>query len=165
MELEVTHAYDSGLERVLAAFFAEDHIHSRNEKVGARNVEIQERALSEQTGKLVISREVQSATQLPGILASFHRDWHRVRQEEHWFCKDEGEWHCEFRVHIDGVPAKIKGTMRLQELESGCQNQLTLNVRCELPLIGKTVAKFLLDDSRRKIEREHLITRELLAWG
>lgn len=162
MELEVTHAYDASLERVMEAFFSEGHILRKNEQVGARNVEIKESNRSEQTGKLVISREVKSSYEVPGILASFHREWNRVRQEEHWFRKNEDEWHCEFRVHIEGVPARIKGNMRLQGNQNNCINYLSLDVRCDLPLIGKKVAKFLLDDSRVKIDREHAVTSALL---
>ncbi|MDX1459266.1 MAG: DUF2505 domain-containing protein [Marinobacter sp.] len=162
MELEVTHAYDSSLDRVLGAFFNEQHILQKNAEVGARNVHIDECDRSDQTGKLVISREVQSAQEVPGILASFHREWNRVRQEEHWFRKDDNEWHCEFRVHIEGVPAKIKGNMRLQGNQNNCINYVTLNVRCDVPLIGKKVARFLLEDSRLKIDREHAATSAIL---
>ncbi len=162
MELEVTHAYDSSLDRVLGAFFNEQHIQQKHANVGARNVHVDECNRSDQTGKLVISREVRSAQDVPGILASFHKEWNRVRQEEHWFRKDDNEWHCEFRVHIDGVPAKIKGNMRLQGNQGNCTNYVTLSVRCDLPLIGKKVAKFLLEDSRLKIEREHAASCALL---
>lgn len=162
MELEVTHAYDASLEQVLGAFFSEDHILRKNEQVGARNVKVKENSRSDQTGKLVITREVQASFDVPGILASFHREWSSVRQEEHWFRKDDDEWHCEFRVHVDGVPARIKGSMRLQGNQNNCINYLSLNVRCDLPLIGKKVARFLLDDSRAKIEREYQASLALI---
>ncbi|MDX1755341.1 MAG: DUF2505 domain-containing protein [Marinobacter sp.] len=162
MELEVTHAYDSNLDRVLGAFFDEQHILQKNAEVGARNVHVDECTLLDQTGKLVISREVKSAQEVPGFLASFHREWNKVRQEEHWFRKDENEWHCEFRVHVEGVPAKIKGSMRLQGDQNNCINQVSLSVRCDLPLIGKKVAKFLLEDSRLKMDREHQVSNALL---
>ena len=78
------------------------------------------------------------------------------------FRKDDGEWHCEFRVKIEGVPAKIKGNMRLQGTDQACINYVTLNVWCEVPLLGKKIARFLADDSHTKIEKEYRITRQLL---
>ncbi|WP_166253814.1 DUF2505 domain-containing protein [Marinobacter salicampi] len=162
MQLEMTHKYDNGLEQVLGAFFDEGHIREKNQRLGSRNVRIAELTRDGGSAKLVVEREVTSSVEVPGVLASFHREWNRVRQEEHWFRKDDGEWHCEFRVRIDGVPAKIKGNMRLQGSDNTCTNQVTLSVRCDVPLLGKKLAKFLVEDSRHKIEREYGTTREML---
>lgn len=162
MLLEQSHAYDAGLERVLEAFLDEEHILAKNDQVGARNVEITELSRTDQTAKLVFSRELRSASEVPGFLASFAREWNRVRQEEHWFRKDDNEWHCEYRVHLDGVPAKIKGNMRLQGNGDSCTNHVSLDVRCDLPLVGKKVASFILEDSRAKMDQEHRISRSLI---
>ncbi|SFM68171.1 DUF2505 domain-containing protein [Marinobacter zhejiangensis] len=162
MELEVAHAYDAGLDKVLEAFLSEGHILAKNDKVGARNVQIKELSRTDQTAKLVFSRELKSSAAVPGFLASFAREWNQVRQEEHWFRKDDDEWHCEYRVHLEGVPAKIKGTMRLQGNGESCTNHVSLDVRCDLPLIGKKVAKFILDDSRTKMDLEHGVSRTLI---
>lgn len=162
MELELTHPYPVGLDDVLGFFFDEQQIHARNERIGNRKVRVAELTRDEGSAKLVVEREVASHHELPGILASFHREWHQVRQEEHWIRNDNGEWHCEFRVHIAGVPVKVKGNMKLQGNESECTNQVTLNVRCDVPLLGKKIAQFLLEDSRAKIQQEYEVNRELL---
>ena len=162
MELELRHSYNAGLERVLGAFFDENHIQEKNERLGSRNVRVPELTRDELSAKVVVEREMMASTEVPGILASFHKEWNRVRQEEHWFRKDDGEWHCEFRVRIEGVPAKIKGNMRLQGTDQACINYVTLNVLCEVPLLGKKIARFLTDDSHTKIEKEYRITRQLL---
>ena len=79
-----------------------------------------------------------------------------------WFRKDDYEWHCEFRVRIDGVPAKIKGAMRLLGNGDRCINYVSLSVLCEVPFLGRKIAKFLADDSHAKIEREYDVIRQLL---
>ena len=162
MELELRHSYDAGLDRVLGAFFDEAHIQEKNQRLGSRNVNIPELTRDDLSAKVVVEREMTASTEVPGILASFHKEWNRVRQEEHWFRKDDGEWHCEFRVKIEGVPAKIKGNMRLQGTDQACINYVTLNVWCEVPLLGMKIARFLADDSHTKIEKEDRITRQLL---
>mgnify|MGYP003155171872 CR=1 FL=1 len=162
MELEFEHPYNARLERVLGAFFDEQHIQEKNARLGSRNVRVPELARDESSGKLVVEREVTSALAVPGVLASFHREWNPVRQEEHWFRKSDSEWHCEFRVRIEGVPAKIKGMMRLMGEGETCTNLVTLNVRCDVPLLGKKIARFLADDSHARIEREYEATRQLL---
>lgn len=113
-------------------------------------------------GKLVIEREMTTSAPVPGVLASFHREWNRVRQEEHWFKKDDGEWHCEFRVRIDGVPARIKGVMRLVGNADRCINYVALSVLCEVPFLGRKIARFLAEDSHAKIEREYEVIRQFL---
>lgn len=162
MQLEIEHPYNASLERVLGAFFDEAHIQEKNQRLGSRNVRVSELTRDELSAKVVVEREMMASTEVPGILSSFHKEWNRVRQEEHWFRKDDGEWHCEFRVRIEGVPAKIKGNMRLQGTDQACINYVTLNVYCEVPLLGKKIARFLTDDSHTKIEKEYRITRQLL---
>ena len=65
-------------------------------------------------------------------------------------------------MRIDGVPAKIRGMMRLKGDSQSCTNPVSLKVRSDLPLIGKTITKFLAEDSRIKIEEEYQATRRLL---
>lgn len=162
MQIELEHPYEASLERVLGIFFRKDHILEKNARLGSRNVCVPELVKDDVSAKLVIEREVTTSLEVPGILASFHREWNRVRQEEHWFRKSDEEWHCEFRVHIENVPAKIKGMMRLLGSEEQCTNHVLLSVRCDVPLLGKKVAKFLADDCHAKIEREYQATCQLL---
>ncbi|WP_336365997.1 DUF2505 domain-containing protein [Marinobacter sp. C2H3] len=162
MELALTHPYPAGLDHVLKKFLDEGTILAKNARIGARNVRVVQKRQDEASAKLVVEREMTATVPVPGMLASFHREWNAVRQEEHWFQKDDGEWHCEFRVRIEGIPAKITGMMRLAGDSTACENQVTLNVRCDVPLLGKKIARFLMDDSRDKIEREYEATRALL---
>ncbi|MDI9244533.1 DUF2505 domain-containing protein [Marinobacter sp. CHS3-4] len=162
MELELTHAYNAGLDKVLGAFLSEGHIQEKNQRLGSRNLRIAELRRDDESAKLVVERELSASSEVPGILASFHKPWNRVRQEEHWFRKDDAEWHCEFRVRIDGVPAKIKGMMRLQGNVEKSINYVTLTVKCDVPFLGSKIAKFLAKDSHAKIENEYQVTRELL---
>ncbi|WP_298448933.1 DUF2505 domain-containing protein [uncultured Marinobacter sp.] len=162
MEVQLTHPYQAGIERVLGAFFSEDHILEKNALLGSRNVRVAELENSESTAKLVVERQMTSSMEVPGFLSHFHREWNHVRQEEHWFRKSDSEWHCEFRVHVEGVPAKIKGMMKLEGSGDTCTNHVTLSVRCDVPLVGKKIAAFLRDDSHAKIEREYETIQQLL---
>ncbi|BEH15674.1 MULTISPECIES: DUF2505 domain-containing protein [Marinobacter] len=162
MELTLEHPYEVGLDHIIERFFSEHHIIEKNEKLGSRNLRVAELQRDDAAAKLVIEREMMASAPVPGMLASFHREWNRVRQEEHWFKKDDGEWHCEFRVRIDGVPARIKGIMRLLGNGNRCINYVNLSVHCDVPFLGKKVAKFLAEDSHAKIEREYEVTRQLL---
>ncbi len=155
MELTLEHSYDAGLDHVISQFFSEELILAKNEKVGARNVKVVDVKKDDASGKLVVEREMTASTEVPGVLASFHREWNEIRQEEHWVKKDDGEWHCEFRVKVEGVPAKIKGVMRVQGNGDRCINYININVKSDLPFLGKKIARFLADDTRTKINQEH----------
>lgn len=162
MKFDVVHPYDASLDKVLGAFLDEQHIQEKNDRLGHRNVRVKELKRDDTAAKLVVEREMTSSVKVPATLSSFHREWNSVRQEEHWFRKDDSEWHCEFRVRIDGVPAKIQGNMQLKSAGAACTNHVTLDVRCEIPLLGKKIAQFLVDDSRYKMEQEYDATRGLL---
>ncbi len=162
MQLEMTHHYPASVGQVLDAFFDEHHILAKNERLGAREVRVAQSHRDQDVGKLIVERKMTTSAEVPGLLSGFHREWNSVRQEEHWFCKDDGEWHCEFRVRIDHVPAKIQGYMRLQGEGRECTNHVNLTVQCDVPLLGKKIARFLIEDMEHKIDQEHRITRQLL---
>ncbi|WP_323751802.1 DUF2505 domain-containing protein [Marinobacter sp.] len=162
MELTLEHAYDAGLDHVISHFFSEDHILAKNEKLGARNVKVIAIQKDDVAGKLVVEREMTASTEVPGMLASFHREWNEIRQEEHWVKKDDSEWHCEFRVKVEGVPAKIKGVMRVQGNGDRCINYINLTVKSEVPFLGKKIAGFLANDTRIKIDQEREAIASLL---
>jgi len=155
MELTLEHSYDAGVDHVISHFFSEDLILAKNAKLGARNVKVVDAQKDDAAGKLVVEREMKASTQVPGVLSSFHREWNEIRQEEHWVKKDDGEWHCEFRVKVEGVPAKIKGVMRVQGNGDRCINYININVKSDVPFLGKKIARFLADDTRTKINEEH----------
>lgn len=162
MRFDVVHPYDASLDTVLGAFFDEQLILEKNDRLGHRNVRVKELKRDDTAAKVVVERDMTSSVKVPGALAGFHREWNSVRQEEHWFRKDAAEWHCEFRVRIDGVPAKIQGIMQLKSAGSACTNHVSLDVRCEIPLLGKKIAQFLVEDSRYKMDQEYDATRGLI---
>ncbi|WP_111494726.1 DUF2505 domain-containing protein [Marinobacter bohaiensis] len=162
MKFDVVHPYEARLDTVLDAFFDENHIRAKNERLGHRNVAVRENQRDDSAGKLVVEREMTTSVKVPGALSAFHREWNSVRQEEHWFRKDATEWHCEFRVRIDGVPAKIHGNMQLKGNGAVSANHVSLDVYCDVPFLGKKIAQFLVDDMRYKLEQEYDATRGLL---
>lgn len=162
MEVAMEHPYEAGIETVLGAFFDKQHILARNERLGCRNVRIVDLKRDDLTAKVVVERELALKMNVPGILSSVHRDWSQIRQEEHWFRKDANEWHCEFRVRIKGLPVRIKGNMQLQGDESRCTNLVTLDIYCDVPLLGKQIAGVVVDDTRSRIQQEYKAIRSLL---
>src|SRR5690606_1349511 len=129
---------------------------------GARNARAAEIQKDDAAGKLVVERAMTASTEVRAVLAGVHREWNRVRQEEHWFRKDDGAWHSEFRVRIEGVPARTNGVMRLLGNGDRCINYVNLSVLCEVPLLGRKIARFLAEDSRAKIDREYQAICHLL---
>ncbi|MDY6798407.1 MAG: DUF2505 domain-containing protein [Pseudomonadota bacterium] len=162
MEVAMEHPYEAGIDAVLGAFFDKQHILFRNEQLGCRNVRIVDLKRDDVTAKVVVERELALKMNVPGILASVNRDWSQIRHEEHWFRKDAGEWHCEFRVRIKGLPVRIRGSMQLQGDASRCTNLVTLDIYCDVPLFGKQIAGVVVDDTRARIHEEYKAIRNLL---
>lgn len=163
MKLDMTHHYPAAFGTVLDAFFDPDHILAKNQCLGARGVQVVACQRDEDVGKLIVERDMTTSMEVPGLLSGFHREWNRVRQEEHWFCKNGGEWHAEFRVRIHQVPAKIHGYMRLKAEGQQCSNHINLTVQCDVPLLGKKIARFLIEDMEHKVDQEHEATLALLT--
>ena len=79
-----------------------------------------------------------------------------------WKGKDFKRDVAEFGEAVMYLPAKIKGAMRLLGNGDRCINYVSLSVLCEVPFLGRKIAKFLADDSHAKIEREYDVIRQLL---
>ena len=100
---------------------------------------------------------------MPGALRPFQQEWNVVEQEETWERQPDNSWRCDFRLKVEGVPARLAGRMHLTGDGQRATNRVSLAVRCDVPLLGRKVARFLAEDSEHKINREYQVIRALVA--
>ncbi|MFE8070867.1 DUF2505 domain-containing protein [Marinobacteraceae bacterium S3BR75-40.1] len=163
MEVQLEHPFEASPERLLDTFFDEKAIKAKNDALGYRNVRVVALERSEDTARLVVQREVQASAPIPSALKSFHQEWSSIEQEEHWERGSDGQWQCELRIRVKGVPVKLRGAMTLQEEGQRTTNCIRLKVDCNVPLMGKKIARFLAEDSRVKMDAEYEVLRNQLS--
>ncbi|WP_263081982.1 DUF2505 domain-containing protein [Endozoicomonas sp. Mp262] len=152
MNINQTHSYNHNLEEVFALFANPGFMEQKYSALGARNFKAKSVKL-ENTELLVDTRrEVPVSEDTPSVIKRFVGEWNRTRQKEQWQKQNDG-WHCQFKVDISGVPARIQGTMHLRPTENGCENEVSINVSSSIPLIGETLSRFIgenIDDLAQK---------------
>ncbi|PWN56595.1 DUF2505 domain-containing protein [Abyssibacter profundi] len=66
-------------------------------------------------------------------------------------------------VDIQGAPVKAVGQMKLVDQAGGCVNEISWDISCSVPLIGKKIEKLIADDIQAKGADDARVTNELLA--
>ena len=129
--------------------------------VGARNVEILECAGSEGHYRIKTRREVPA--DVPALLKKFLNPWNTLVQSEQWEGKAGGPYHCKVNVEISGVPVSIETEMELRTQGDGCVNDVRLEVKCGIPLVGGKLANFVGGDAEKAVQAEYEFIRNHLA--
>ena len=92
---------------------------------------------------LAVSRELPGG--VPGFLERFLPQDGRVLQTDEWGPAEAGTRRGTWRVEIPGAPAKLGGTMRLEQLASGSRYTIEGEVKVSVPLIGGRAERFIAD--------------------
>ena len=163
MKIKVVHPYPHDVETVFGLFHDPDFMKAKYLGIGGRNVEVLECAGSEGSYTVKVKREVPA--DVPGLLKKFLNPWNSVVQSERWEGKSGGPWRCALEIDIAGVPVSIKGAMELRTEGGGCVNDVQLEVKCGIPLIGGKLADFVGGDAEKATQAEYEFIRAHLAKG
>lgn len=162
MNINQIHSYPHDLEAVFALFADPEFMAEKYAALGARNFKART-VTRDKAGLLVDTRrEVPVSNETPALLRRFVGQWNRTRQKEQWQKKDDG-WHCQFKVDISGVPARIQGTMHLRPSEQGCDNDLSIQISSAIPLVGDALSRFIGETIETLAHQEHRVILDHLA--
>lgn len=153
------HTYPQGVEDLFKIYTTTEWIPKRYEGIGMRNVSVQKCEQQGETWNVWTSREVKA--QLPRALSKFAQDWNTLTQKETWTRKGES-YECDISVDISGLPVGVLGHMVVQTHQGGSANIIELNVRCDIPLLGRKVEKFVAGDTAKSIKQEYAWIQDFL---
>ena len=163
MKIKAVHQYAKDVESVFGLFHDPEFMQTKYVGIGARNVEVLESAGSDGRYAVKVKREVPA--DVPALLKKFLNPWNSVVQSESWEGKTGGPWRCTFTIDIAGVPVTVKGAMELRAEGSGCVNDVQLEVKCGIPLIGGKLADFVGSDAEKAMQKEYEFIRAHLGQG
>lgn len=155
-----SHHLDGGVETAFAALSGEGWAVARSDALhdGSRTVSRDERP--DGSVVLVVSRELPDG--VPGFLTRFLPADGRAQQTDHWGPDVAGTRTGTWRADIQGAPARVGGTMRLEPAGSGCRYVIEGEVSVSVPLIGGRAESFLADMVRRLTAAEADVLRGML---
>ena len=161
MKIKALHQYAKDVDTVFSLFHDPDFMKVKYEGIGARNVEVLECAGSEGRYTVKVKREVPA--DVPALLKKFLNPWNTIVQSETWEGKAGGPYRCKLAVEIAGVPVGMGGEMELRSQDGGCVNDVRLEVKCGIPLIGGKLADFVGGDAEKATQAEYEFIRAHLG--
>ena len=161
MKIKAFHQYAKDVDTVFGLFHDPDFMKVKYEGIGARNVEVLECAGSEGRYTVKVKREVPA--DVPSLLKKFLNPWNTIVQSETWEGKAGGPYRCKLAVEIAGVPVGMGGEMELRSQDGGCVNDVRLEVKCGIPLIGGKLADFVGGDAEKATQAEYEFIRAHLG--
>ena len=161
MKIKALHQYNQDVDTVFSRFHDPDFMKDKYAGIGARQIEVLECAGGDGRYTVKVRREVPA--DVPGILKKFLNPWNTLVQTEHWDGQAGGPWRCKISIEIAGVPVSLGGEMELRSQEGGCVNDVRLEVKCGIPLIGGKLADFVGGDAEKAIQAEYAFIRGRLG--
>ncbi len=101
---------------------------------------------------------------LPGLLKKLIGAEQHYTLEETWQAAGDG-WRGRMTVDIKGQPLDISAQFELKPIAGGCVYRLKPQVRASIPVIGKQVEKFILQQFENDANSELAYTGNYLDEG
>lgn len=153
MKVSASHKYNADVDAVFALFSQPDFYVQKFEAVGGRNVEVLEFQAEGPAVQFSIRRDMPASA--PAMIKTIIGEWNTLIQKEAWGGEAGEEYWSEFDIEAQGVPVTITGSMMLRGSSDGCVNDVELDIKCSIPLLGRAVEQFVADDSEKSLAAEY----------
>ena len=79
----------------------------------------------------------------PKVVTKFLNPVQVVQIVEKWQPDGQGSWKGDYSSEIEGQPVTIRAKFKLYPTDSGCCYSIEYHVKAKIPMVGKTVEKFV----------------------
>lgn len=159
MELKLSASYDATPEEVFAIVTDATFREQACEKTKALSYEVQ---VSESGGDTVVRvQRVMPAKDVPDIARKFVGETLTLVQTETWHAANpDGSRDADVKGEISGTPVTLKGTASIHTDGSETVQAIDLDIKVNVPLIGRRMEPFVVDAIRSGLQKEHELGRE-----
>jgi hypothetical protein len=151
MRLINTKTYNQKIDRIYACCINTDFVKAKMAALGARNIEVTIQKKGDTTTVKIV-REI--PVEVPNALKSLIQPWSKMTQTEVWKGDIGGPYDCNIAIDLQSVPLSIQSQMKLATNDGGTVAASITEVNCRIPFIGKTLANFIGETSKKAIEQE-----------
>lgn len=109
------------------------------------------------SGFTLVNDQVQPTAGLPSFAKKFAGETTKAIQREEWSSHSRGT----LTIETPGKPASMKGTITLTGSDAGTVEQVDLEIKAKVPLIGGKLESLMADQVREGMNIEHQVG---LAW-
>ena len=112
---------------------------------------------------LSFSIEREMPANAPSVIKTIIGEWNMLTQKENWGGEPGEEYWNEFDINAHGTPVTIEGSMLLRADGDGCVNEVELDIRCPIPLLGRKVEQFVAEDAEQSLVGEYEFVKSRLG--
>jgi hypothetical protein len=159
MELKMSASYDATPEEVFAIVSDATFREQACEKTKALSYDVK---VSQSGGDTVVRVEREMpAENIPDIARKFVGSTLTVVQTETWHAANaDGSRNADVKGEISNTPVTLKGTAKIASDGSQTLQSIDLDVKVNVPLIGKKMEPFVVDAIRSGLQKEHDLGRD-----
>ena len=109
--------------------------------------------ISNRGGTTTLQLERAARRDMPTVAAKIIGDVQRFEMTEKW--KEAGDgWEGEYHINVVGAPVVIDAQFDLTPTDEGCVYTISHKPKASVPVVGKTLEKFLVKQTTEGCERE-----------
>lgn len=146
----VTYVYDHDPETVLALICDREFLIERCKAMGETNMKVNVRR---EGGKVIIENTRDVRRELPGFAKKIFSPTNTVVQVEQW--SEAGEIkRGSYQLKVKGTPVSMSAELELAPHPRGTKYSVTFTIKAKVPLIGKKIANFTLEQTKEGLQKE-----------
>lgn len=160
MEIKERYQYFLDPKTLLKAFSDRDYHLEKYKFTGASNVEVLE-CLQDGEAFRIKTRRTEKIN-VPKLASGILSETIVIVQTDEWTPKGNNEIAGNYQLAIEGTPMATQGNMIIRPHASGSELEVSIVAIVKIPLIGKTLATFLVSDIKKSLAREYEFEMEYL---
>ena len=159
MELKMSASYDATPEEVFAIVSDATFREQACEKTKALSYDVK---VTESAGDTVVRVEREMpAENIPDVARKFVGSTLTVVQTETWHAANaDGSRNADVKGEISNTPVTLKGTAKIASDGGQTVQSIDLDVKVNVPLIGRKMEPFVVDAIRSGLQKEHDLGRD-----
>ena len=145
MKFQVIHDYVKDSEHTFKMLTDPVSHIKKYEAAGCKNITID--SCEEVNGAIVIKATRDAPSTAPKFAKKILGDYNTLVSEDIWEISDTPVKKGSFTVEINGAPVTMKGLMELRPQGDGAEVVIDLDLKVNVPFLGKKIEPFLKDDT------------------
>lgn len=160
MKFQQSLQYNKPSDVVIQMFGDPTYFEGKFQKLNALAFDVMEQSRSGDRFSIKMKLTFPLSVPVPGFAKKVVGDTTTLIEQDSW---DLSAKTGTLSVDIQGAPVTAVGQMKLVDQGDGCVNEISWDIRCSVPLIGKKIEKLIAEDIQAKGADDARVTNELLA--
>lgn len=148
--MSISYEFDSDVDTVQQMLTDPEFLAERLIALGEDEPEVK---VSRRGGTVTLTLKRAARRDLPKVAAKIIGEVQRFEMTEKWKADGDG-WTGDYHIDVVGAPVEINASFELVPTDGGCQYTISHKPKAKIPVVGKTLEKFLVKQTAEGCERE-----------